>query len=423
MKLLLKNIAVLLQIRPITTQKVSGPQMKELPKLQDAWLLLEDDVIHSYGQMSEMPDFKDLKTLDCTGKIVLPSWCDSHTHLVYAGNREQEFVDRINGLTYEEITERGGGIHNSAKRLQNATEDELYESAMVRLEEIIRFGTGAVEIKSGYGLTTESELKMLRVAKRIKENTTIPVKTTFLGAHAIPLKYKDNRRAYIDLLIHEMLPNVVEQDLADYCDVFCEKGFFTMEETDEILKAAANLGLKSKIHANELYYSGGVQVGVANNAISVDHLECVGEAEIEALKGSNTMPTILPSTAFFLSMDYAPARKMIDAGLPVALASDYNPGSTPSGRMSFNLSLACLKMDMTPEEAINAATINGAFAMELEDKVGTITKGKLANVFITKPIPSIAFIPYAFGSDLVETVILRGQVFLPDILPKGKVLK
>jgi imidazolonepropionase len=359
--------------------------------------------------MDNCPEL-ETETIDATGKMVFPSWCDSHTHLVYAGSREQEFVDRINGLTYEEITERGGGIHNSAKRLQNASEKELYESAMVRLAEIIGFGTGSVEIKSGYGLTTESELKMLRVAKRIKENTTIPIKITFLGAHAIPLIYKENRRAYIDLLINEMLPKVVEENLADYCDVFCEKGFFTMEETDEVLKAAAKLGLKSKIHANELYYSGGVQVGVANNAISVDHLECVGEAEITALKGSNTMPTILPSTAFFLSMEYAPARMMIDAGLPVALASDYNPGSTPSGRMSFNLSLACLKMDMTPEEAINAATINGAFAMELQDKVGTITKGKLANVFITKPIPSVAFIPYSFGSDLVETVILNGKI-------------
>lgn len=413
--LLIKNIKSLVQVREQSpTESIKGAAMKHLPTIENAFLLLKNGRIADFGTMDNCPE-TEAETIDATGKMVFPSWCDSHTHLVYAGSREQEFVDRINGLTYEEITERGGGIHNSAKRLQNASEDELYESAMVRLEEIIGFGTGSVEIKSGYGLTTESELKMLRVAKRIKENTIIPVKITFLGAHAIPLIYKENRRAYIDLLIHEMLPNVVEQGLADYCDVFCEKGFFTMEETDEILKAAAELGLKSKIHANELYYSGGVQVGVANNAVSVDHLECVGEAEIEALKGSKTMPTILPSTAFFLSMEYAPARKMIDAGLPVALASDYNPGSTPSGRMSFNLSLACLKMNMTPEEAINAATINGAFAMELEDKVGTITKGKLANVFITKPIPSIAFIPYAFGSDLVETVILGGRVFVPDI--------
>jgi imidazolonepropionase len=413
--LLIKNIKSLVQVREQSpTESIKGAAMKHLPTIENAFLLLKNGRIADFGIMDNCPETK-AETIDATGKMVFPSWCDSHTHLVYAGSREQEFVDRINGLTYEEITERGGGIHNSAKRLQNASEEELYESAMIRLEEIIGFGTGSVEIKSGYGLTTESELKMLRVAKRIKENTTIPVKITFLGAHAIPLIYKENRRAYIDLLIHEMLPNVVEQDLADYCDVFCEKGFFTMEETDEILKAAAKLGLKSKIHANELYYSGGVQVGVANDAISVDHLECVGEAEIAALKGSNTMPTILPSTAFFLSMEYAPARMMIDAGLPVALASDYNPGSTPSGRMSFNLSLACLKMNMTPEEAINAATINGAFAMELEDKVGTITKGKLANVFITKPIPSIAFIPYAFGSDLVETVIIGGRVFVPDI--------
>jgi imidazolonepropionase len=294
--------------------------------------------------------------------------------------------------------------------MQDATEAELYESAMTRLHEIRGFGTGAVEIKSGYGLTTESELKMLRVAKRIKENTAMPVKITFLGAHAIPLIYKENRQAYIDLVINEMLPIVVKEGLADYCDVFCEKGFFTMEETDEIVKAAAKYGMKSKIHANELYFSGGVQVGVANHCISVDHLECVGDAEIEALKDSVTMPTILPSTAFFLGLEYAPARKMIDAGLPVALGTDYNPGSTPSGRISFVLSLACIKMKMTPEEAINAATINGAYAMELSEEVGSITKGKLANVFITKPMSSIAFLPYAFGSDMVETVILGGKV-------------
>lgn len=408
--MLIKNIKTLIQVRDASHPKMlKGAEMRTLPTIDNAFLLMENERIVDFGTMENCPE-TDGETIDATGKMVFPTWCDSHTHLVFAGSREQEFVDRINGLTYEEITERGGGIHNSAKRMQSATEEELYESAMTRLHEIRAFGTGAVEIKSGYGLTTESELKMLRVAKRIKENTAMPVKITFLGAHAIPLTYKNNRAAYIDLIINEMLPIVVKEDLADYCDVFCEKGFFTMEETDKILKAAAKYGMKSKIHANELYLSGGVQVGVANQSISVDHLECMGNEEIEALKDSVTMPTILPSTAFFLSMEYAPARKMIDAGLPVALASDYNPGSTPSGRMSFVLSLACLKMKMTPEEAINAATINGAYAMELSEEVGSITKGKLANVFISKPMPSYAFLPYAFGSDMVETVILRGKV-------------
>ena len=408
--MLIKNIKTLVQVRDASHPKmIKGDAMKDLPVIDDAFLLIKNDRIADYGTMDNCPDYSG-EIIDATGKMVFPTWCDSHTHLVFAGSREQEFVDRINGLTYEEITERGGGIHNSAMRLQRATEDELYESAMTRLHEVRGFGTGAIEIKSGYGLTTESELKMLRVAKRIKENTKMSVKTTFLGAHAIPLAYKTNRQAYIDLIINEMLPKVVEEGLADYCDVFCEKGFFTMEETDTIIKAAAKYGMKSKIHANELYLSGGVQVGVANQSISVDHLECMGDEEIEALKDTVTMPTILPSTAFFLGLEYAPARKMIDAGLPIALATDYNPGSTPSGRMSFVLSLACLKMKMTPEEAINAATLNSAYAMELSDEVGSITKGKLANIFISKPIPSIAFLPYAFGSDLVETVILRGEV-------------
>lgn len=408
--MLIKNIKTLVQVRDASHPKmIKGDAMKDLPVIDDAFLLIENDRIADYGTMDNCPEYSG-EIIDATGKMVFPTWCDSHTHLVFAGSREQEFVDRINGLTYEEITERGGGIHNSAMRLQRATEDELYESAMTRLHEVRGFGTGAIEIKSGYGLTTESELKMLRVAKRIKANTKMSVKTTFLGAHAIPLAYKSNRQAYIDLIINEMLPKVVEEGLADYCDVFCEKGFFTMEETDTIIKAAAKYGMKSKIHANELYLSGGVQVGVANQSISVDHLECMGDEEIEVLKDSVTMPTILPSTAFFLGLEYAPARKMIDAGLPVALATDYNPGSTPSGRMSFVLSLACLKMKMTPEEAINAATLNSAYAMELSDEVGSITKGKLANIFISKPIPSIAFLPYAFGSDLVETVILRGEI-------------
>ena len=408
--MLIINIKTLVQVRAVgDNAAIKGSAMRHLPTLDNAYLLLKNGRIEAFGSMADCPDAGGAEVLDATGKMVFPSWCDSHTHLVYAGSREQEFVDRINGLTYEEITERGGGIHNSAARLQGASEAELFDDALLRLREIQQYGTGAVEIKSGYGLTTESELKMLRVAKRLKAVAKMPVKTTFLGAHAVPLAYRNDREGYIRLIIEEMLPRVVAEGLADYCDVFCEKGFFTPEETDKILKAAQQHGLKSKIHANELYFSGGVQVGVANNAVSVDHLECVGAAEIEALRGSNTMPTLLPSTAFFLGMEYAPARQMIDAGLPVALASDYNPGSTPSGRMSFNLSLACLKMRMTPEEAINAATLNGAVAMDLQHEVGSISRGKLANVFITKKIPSIAFLPYAFGSDLIETVILGGE--------------
>lgn len=409
MTVLIKHIESLIQVEQTPRQMVKGADMKILPTIKNAFLLIENERILDFGEMANCPAEAD-EVIDATGRIVSPCWCDSHTHLVYHGSREGEFEDRINGLTYEEITERGGGIHNSAKRLQDATEDELYEQAWARLEEVRGFGTGAVEIKSGYGLTLESELKMLRVARRIQANTDMTIRTNFLGAHAIPLAYKHDRAAYIDLIINEMLPKVVEEGLADFCDVFCETGFFTVEETDRILKAGWKYGLRPKIHANELYFSGGIQVGVANNALSVDHLECTGDAEIEALKNSETMPTILPATAFFLSLEYAPARKMIDAGLPVALASDYNPGSTPSGRMPFVLSLACLKMQMTPEEAINAATLNGAYAMGVEKELGSIAKGKLANVFITKKIPSLAFLPYAFGSDLIETVLIKGKM-------------
>lgn len=408
MKLLIKNIKSLIQVEETPRKWVAGADMKKLPTIENAFLLIENEQIFDFGTMENCPETAD-ETIDATGKIVSPTWCDSHTHLVYHGSREGEFEDRINGLTYEEITERGGGIHNSAKNLQGATEDELYEQAYARLQEIKGYGTGAVEIKSGYGLTFESELKMLRVVRRLRENTKMTIKATFLGAHAIPLEYKNDREGYINLLINKMLPAVAEAGLADYCDVFCEKGFFTAEETDRILKAGWKHGMRPKIHANELYYSDGIQVGVANNALSVDHLECTGDAEIEALQGSETMATILPSTAFFLGLEYAPARKMIDAGLPVALATDYNPGSTPSGRMSFVLSLACLKMKMTPEEAINAATLNGAYAMGVEKELGSIAKGKLANILITKKIPSLAFLPYSFGSDLVESVFIKGK--------------
>ncbi len=408
--MLITHIKQLVQVEEEAKKAVQGSNMAILPSIQNAFLLIENDQIKDFGEMKDCPSY-DGETINAEGRMVFPSWCDSHTHIVYAGSREGEFVDRIKGLTYEEIAERGGGILNSAKRLQNTSEDDLFEQAKARLAEVINYGTGAIEVKSGYGLTVESELKMLRVIQRLKAISPIPIKATFLGAHAVPSEYKDNRAGYIDLLIQEMLPQIAKENLAEYCDVFCDKGFFTVEETDKILKAGLEYGLKPKIHANELANSGGVQVGVANNALSVDHLERMGTEEIKVLMDSYTMPTMLPSCAFFLSIDYAPARQMIAAGLPVALATDYNPGSTPSGRMPFVISLACIKMKMTPEEAINAATINGAYAMELTDSHGSIMKGKKANVFITKPIPSIAFIPYSFGSDLIETVILNGKIW------------
>lgn len=384
--------------------------MAELPQINQAYLLLEQDRIAAFGPMEKCPERAD-KILDASGRMVLPSWCDSHTHIVFAASREEEFVYRIQGLSYEEIARRGGGILNSAQRLQLTSEENLFASAWRRLQEVIRYGTGAIEIKSGYGLTVESELKMLRVIRRLKAVSPIPIKATFLGAHAIPTNYKHRRKEYVDLVVQQMLPKVAEEGLADYCDVFCDRGFFTVEETERILQAGWQYGLKPKIHANELDYSGGVQVGVANHAISVDHLEYTGDAEIQALRQSHTMPTLLPGCSFFLGIPYAPARRMIDAGLPVVLATDYNPGSAPSGRMAFVVSLACINMKMLPEEAINAATLNGARAMEQETEYGSIAVGKKANVFITKPIPSIAHIPYSFGSDPVETVILQGKVW------------
>lgn len=408
--LLLRNIQTLVQAETSPRRLASGADMANLPQVHDAFLLLENERIAAFGPMEKCPARAD-RTLDATGRLVFPSWCDSHTHLVFAASREEEFVDRIRGLSYEEIAQRGGGILNSARRLQKASEESLFISARRRLDEVIGYGTGAIEIKSGYGLSVESELKMLRVIRRLQTVSPIPIRATFLGAHAVPAEYKNRRNDYIELIIKQMLPRVAEEKLADYCDVFCDRGFFTVEETDRILKAAWQYGLKPKIHANELDYSGGVQVGVANHAISVDHLEYTEEAEIQALKKSQTLPTLLPSCAFFLGIPYAPARRMIDAGLPVVLATDYNPGSTPSGRMSFVLSLACLKMKMLPEEAVNAATLNGARAMELESDYGSIAAGKVANVFVTKPIPSMAYLPYAFGSDLVETVILRGKIW------------
>ncbi|CAG0880295.1 unnamed protein product [Darwinula stevensoni] len=387
--------------------------MAHLPQIDNAWLHMKRDRIVDFGAMDTCPKLADIKgkKIDCTGKMVLPCWCDSHSHIVFAAYREEEFIYKVKGMTYEEIAAKGGGILNSARRLAEATEEELFQSAWKRLQSMIRLGTGALEIKSGYGLTTESELKMLRVIKRLKAESPIPIKATFLGAHSLPPAYKNDRAAYISLIINEMMPAIARDNLADYCDVFCERGFFTPEETAEIVQAGARHGMKAKIHANQLDYSGGVQVGVANGAISVDHLEHCGEGEIAALQGSNTMPTLLPSCAFFINLPFPPARALMQAGLPVTLATDYNPGSTPSGNMQFVVSLACIKMKMLPEEAINAATINGARAMELEHLVGSIEPGKRANVIITKPIPSLAYIPYAFGEDVVEEVVINGRIW------------
>jgi imidazolonepropionase len=353
---------------------------------------------------------KEYKVIDVSGKMVFPSFCDSHTHLVYAGSREIEYIDKIKGLSYEEIAKRGGGILNSAARLQKASEDELVEQALARLNEIMHLGTGAVEIKSGYGLSTSSEIKMLRVIRKLKKLSPLNIKATFLGAHAVPAEYKGNQNGYVDLIINEMIPMVASEELADYIDVFCDKGFFTLEETERMLMAGIKYGLRPKIHANELANSGGIQVGVKYNALSVDHLEYTGDEEIKCLLDSETMPTLLPGAAFFLGMPYAPVRKMISAGLPVAMASDFNPGSSPSGNMQLILSLGCIKYKMLPEEAIHAVTLNSAYAMGVSDELGSIAIGKTANIFITKPIPSLEFMPYAYGSNKVETVILNGKI-------------
>lgn len=409
MKLLLKNIKKIIQVEDKPVQRARSERMSVLPSIENGFILMNNDKIEDFGSMKELATEAD-EVLDCLGRMVLPCWCDSHTHIVFAGSRENEFVYRIKGLTYEEIAKRGGGILNSARKLHLASEDELYENAWKRLEEMKNGGTGAVEIKSGYGLSLDDELKMLRVIKKLKHNSDLKIKSTFLGAHAVPLEYKEKRHEYINLITDKMLPAIARDNLADYCDVFCDRGFFTPQETDVILKRASEFGLKAKIHANELDYSGGIQTGVANNAISVDHLEFTGDDEIEILKNSNTIPTLLPSTAFFLGLHYPPARKMIDAGLPVALATDYNPGSSPSGNMSFIISLACIKLKMTPEEAINAVTINGAAAMELSNDLGSISRGKKANLIITKNIPSVAYLPYSFGAGQIENVIINGKI-------------
>ena len=410
MKILIINIKELIQVREKGISKVSGVEMNALPTIKNAFLLIENDVIVAFGAMDNCPKTTVDTTIDAIGKMVLPTWCDSHTHIVYAGNREQEFVDRINGLSYEEIANRGGGILNSAKKLNETSEDELYNQSKVRLEEVMKLGTGAVEIKSGYGLSVEGELKMLRVIQKLKVNYPITIKATFLGAHAFPLEYKENHKGYIDLIINKMIPQIAKEQLADFIDVFCEMGYFSVEETEQIMAAGIQFGLIPKIHVNQFNAIGGIKAAVKYNALSVDHLEVMNPEDIEALKNTETMPVALPSCSYFLSIPYTPAREIISAGLPIALATDFNPGSTPSGNMNFVVATACIKMKMTPEEAINAATINGAFAMGISKTHGSITIGKKANVIITKPITSLYQLPYAFGSNLIETVIIEGHI-------------
>jgi imidazolonepropionase len=414
-RILIKNIKELVQVENKPSEKVCGKDMAKLDIVRDAYLFIEDGRISEFGRMSRLDSskashFNSLNELDANWKLVIPCWCDSHTHLVYPASREMEFVDKIRGLSYEEIAQRGGGILNSARKLQKTTEKELFESALKRLEEIGSYGTGAVEIKSGYGLTVEAELKMLRVIRKLKEKSPLTIRSTFLGAHAVPMEFRGNQSAYVDLVINDMLPRVAEENLADFIDVFCDRGFFTVEDTDRILLAAAKYGLKPKIHANELANSGGIQVGIRHHALSVDHLEYTGDEEILALLSSGTMPTILPGAAFFLGLPPAPARKIIDSGLPLALASDFNPGSSPSGNMQFIISLGCIVYKMLPEEAINAATINGAYAMDISRELGSIAVGKKANVFITKDIPSYLYMPYSYGDNKVERVILNGEL-------------
>lgn len=407
---LLTNIKELLQVRTTPISKVSGAEMAELPTIKNAYLLIENDIIKDFGSMDQLPEIKPDKKIDCTGRIVLPTWCDSHTHLVYAGNREQEFVDRINGLSYEEIANRGGGILNSAKKLNETSEEEIYNQSKVRLEEVMQQGTGAIEIKSGYGLTVEGEIKMLRVIQRLKKEYPVAIKATFLGAHAFPTEYKENHTAYIDLIINEMLPKIAEEKLADYIDAFLETGYFSVEETEKIMEAGQKYGLRSKIHVNQFTAINGIEACVKHNALSVDHLEIVTDEDIEILKNTETMPVALPSCSYFISIPYTPARRMMNAGLPLALATDFNPGTTPSGNMNFVVATACIKMKMTPEEAINAATINGAYAMGLSETHGSISIGKQASIIITKQIPSFYQLPYAFGSNLIEDVIIRGKL-------------
>ena len=410
MSLLVKNIGCIVGIDESGRTRVTGKEMAGIGMLKNAWLLTDGERIGSYGTMDTLPSAEGYEVIDAKGGWLFPSFCDSHTHIVYAGSREQEFLDKINGLTYEEIAKRGGGILNSADRLHDTSEDELYRQAMERIDEIVAMGTGLVEIKSGYGLTLEDELKILRVIRRIKESAPLDVRATFLGAHAVGRAYKGRQSEYVEHVCNDMIPAVAKEGLADFVDVFCDKGFFTVEETAKIVETGARYGLRAKIHANELAVSGGVEVGVEYGALSVDHLESMGDEQIEALCGSDTMPTMLPGCAFFLGIGYPPARKMIDAGLAVALASDYNPGTAPSGNMRFVASLASIKMKMTPAEALNAATLNSACAMGESKDFGSITRGKKANFYITKPLPSLAFLPYAHQTPVIKTVVLKGKM-------------
>lgn len=409
MSLLIKNIKELIQVETTPTAYKAGVQMRDLSTIKNAWLLIEGNKIKDFGEMKNLQTSAD-EIIDAEGCMVFPSFCDSHTHIVYYGSREIEYIDKIQGLSYEEIAKRGGGILFTVQHLRDASEEELFNDAWQRLETIKQYGTGAVEIKSGYGLSTKDELKMLKVIKLLKEKSPLTIKATFLGAHAVPPEYKGRQTEYVNLIVNEMIPQVAEEKLADFIDVFCDRGFFTPEETACMLEAGIRYGLRPKIHANELDFSGGIQVGTKYNALSVDHLECTGDEEIAALLSSNTMPTLLPGAAFFLEMPFAPARKMIEKGLPIAMASDFNPGSCPSGNMQLVLTMGCVKYKLLPEEVINATTINTAYAMDVNKELGSICKGKIANVFITKPIPTYQYMPYSFGDNKVKTVILNGKV-------------
>ena len=409
MSLIVKNIGYIVGIDESRRTRVAGNEMSKIDMLENAWLRTDGDRIIDYGTMDTFALVDGCEVIDAEGGWLFPSFCDSHTHIVYAGSREQEFLDKINGLSYEEIAKRGGGILNSADRLHSTSEDELYNQAMERIDEIVSMGTGLLEIKSGYGLTLEDELKILRVIRRIKENAPLAVRATFLGAHAVGRAYKGRQSEYVEHVCNDMIPAVAKEGLAEFVDVFCDKGFFTVEETARIIKTGAKHGMRAKIHANELAVSGGVEVGVEHDALSVDHLESMGDEQIEALKGSDTIPTMLPGCAFFLGIGYPPARKMIDAGLAVALASDYNPGTAPSGNMRFVTSLASIKMKMTPAEALNAATLNSAYAMGESKDYGSITRGKVAHFYITKPLPSLAYMPYAHQTPIIKDIILKGK--------------
>ena len=410
MNTIIINIKELLQVREPSVNSVAGVQMAELPKLENAFLIIEKNIIQDFGLMENCPSLENYIIIDAVNKTVLPAWCDSHTHIVYAGNRELEFVDRIQGLSYEEIANKGGGILNSAKKLNETSEEELYHQSEIRLQEVISQGTGAVEIKSGYGLTVDGELKILRVIKKLSQNYPIEIKATFLGAHAFPAMYKNDPGGYIDLIINEMLPKIAHENLARFIDVFCETGYFTVLQTQKIIQAGKKMGLIPKIHVNQFTNINGIEMCVLNDALSVDHLEIVSDYDIEVLKNSKTMPVALPLCSFFIEIPYTPARKLIAAGLPIAIASDFNPGTAPSGNMNLVVAMACIKLKMTTEEAINAATINGAYAMGLSSTHGSVTKGKIANLIITKPLTSYHQLPYAFGSNLIENVIIEGVV-------------